>query len=121
MRRTTTFASFITSATLALALAGCAQPQVAGSDSGPGRDISVGDLVETIGRVMGRDVEAVLDEQRIRPAGSEVRRLLADPGKLQALTGWSAEVSLEEGLERTAAWFGDPANLAHYKTDRYNV
>jgi UDP-glucose 4-epimerase len=90
-------------------------------NGGTGRDISVGDLVKTIGEVMGRDVEPVLDEQRIRPPGSEVRRLLADPGKLEALTGWRAEVSLEEGLERTATWFQDPANLAQYKTDRYNV
>jgi NAD dependent epimerase/dehydratase len=90
-------------------------------NGGTGRDISVGDLVKTIGTVMGRDVEPVLDEQRIRPPGSEVRRLLADPGKLEALTGWNARVSLEEGLERTATWFQDPANLAQYKTDRYNV
>lgn len=90
-------------------------------NGGTGRDISVGDLVKTIGAVMGREVEPVLDHQRVRPAGSEVRRLLADPGKLEALTGWKARVSLEEGLERTAAWFQDPANLAHYKTDRYNV
>jgi NAD dependent epimerase/dehydratase len=90
-------------------------------NGGTGRDISVGDLVEVIGTVMGREVTAVLDEQRIRPAGSEVRRLLADPGKLEALTGWHAQVSLQEGLARTARWFGDPANLARYKTDTYNV
>jgi NAD dependent epimerase/dehydratase len=90
-------------------------------NGGTGRDISIGDLVKTIGAVMGRDVEPVLDDQRVRPAGSEVRRLLADPGRLEALTGWRAQVSLEEGLERTAAWFLEPANLARYKTDRYNV
>ena len=70
---------------------------------------------------MGRDVEPVLDEQRIRPSGSEVRRLLADPSKLMDATGWRAEFSLEDGLELTARWFQDPANLARYKTDRYNV
>jgi NDP-hexose 4,6-dehydratase len=90
-------------------------------NGGTGRDISVGDLVKTIGTVMGRDVEPVLDDQRVRPAGSEVRRLLADPGKLEAFTSWRASVTLEEGLERTAAWFQEPANLARYKTDRYNV
>ena len=50
MRRTTRIASFITSATLALALAGCAQPEVAGSDSGPGRDIQVGMAYDVGGR-----------------------------------------------------------------------
>jgi NDP-hexose 4,6-dehydratase len=90
-------------------------------NGGTGRDISIGELVTTIGTVMDRDVEAVLDPQRVRPPGSEVQRLLADPGKLSALTDWHAQVRLEEGLSRTAAWFQDPANLARYKTDRYTV
>jgi len=50
LRRSARIASFITSATLALALAGCAQPQVAGSDSGPGRDIEVGMAYDVGGR-----------------------------------------------------------------------
>jgi hypothetical protein len=28
---------------------------------------------------------------------------------------------LEAGLERTIAWFSDPANLAHYVLDGYHV
>jgi NAD dependent epimerase/dehydratase len=90
-------------------------------NGGTGRDISVGDLVAAIGAVMDREVEPVLDTQRVRPPGSEVRRLLADPGKLEAFTGWRAQVSLEDGLRRTAAWFQEPLNLARYKSDRYNV
>jgi basic membrane protein A and related proteins len=50
LRRSARIASFITSATLALALAGCAQPEVAGSDSGPGRDIQVGMAYDVGGR-----------------------------------------------------------------------
>lgn len=43
------------------------------------------------------------------PPGS-VKRRLADVSKLQNLTGWKPEVSLEEGLKRTYDWY-----LAHPK------
>ena len=33
----------------------------------------------------------------------------------------AAVVTLEEGLALTAEWFCDPANLARYKVDQYNV
>lgn len=38
------------------------------------------------------------------PPGS-VKRRLADISKLQSLTGWKPEVSLEEGLRRTYLWY----------------
>jgi len=38
------------------------------------------------------------------PPGS-VKRRLADVSKLQALTGWKPEISLEEGLKRTYEWY----------------
>jgi nucleoside-diphosphate-sugar epimerase len=40
----------------------------------------------------------VSDEQRLRPAGSEVQRLWADNRKAAALIGWRPQVSLDEGL-----------------------
>ena len=40
---------------------------------------------------------------------------------MRELTGWSAEVSLEEGLRRTVDWFREPANLARYKPEIYNI
>jgi len=90
-------------------------------NSGSNQEISIKDLVLTIAEVMGRDVSVDLDPQRIRPAGSEVMRLLADTFQLRSVTDWRPRVSLHEGLRRTAEWFTDPANLARYKTDIYNV
>lgn len=90
-------------------------------NSGSNREISVKDLVLTIAEVMGREVSVDLDPARVRPAGSEVMRLLADTTQLAQVTGWQPQVTLEEGLSRTAQWFGEPSNLAHYKTDIYNV
>ena len=90
-------------------------------NAGSGTEISIGELVRLIGDVMGHEVSVVVDPERIRPAGSEVMRLVCDSSALQAATSWKPQYTLEQGLELTAAWFCDPVNLARYKVDRYNV
>jgi NAD dependent epimerase/dehydratase len=90
-------------------------------NAGSGREVSVGDLVTTIARVMGVEVEVRLDESRLRPSGSEVMRLLADRSKLQAATGWEPTHTLEQGLSVTADWFANPTNLARYRPTIYTI
>lgn len=86
---------------------------------GTGREISIGDLVTEIARVVGCEVKVESDMQRMRPSQSEVERLLSNPGRMHDLTGWKAEVSLEEGLERTVSWMRERTSL--YKSNLYNV
>lgn len=90
-------------------------------NAGTGSDISIGDLAATLCRLMGVDADIVEDAARLRPKDSEVRRLVCDAGRLTERTGWVPTVPLEAGLERTIAWFSDPANLAHYVLDGYHV
>ncbi len=90
-------------------------------NTGSGREISIGDFVELIAAVMEADVDVKLDPGRVRPAGSEVMRLVCDSTALQEATSWKPQYSLEEGLAQTAAWFCDPVNLAAYHHDRYNI
>ncbi|QCX79731.1 UDP-glucose 4-epimerase [Streptomyces sp. YIM 121038] len=90
-------------------------------NAGTGGEISVGDLVRLIGKVMDTALDVRADEQRVRPAASEVLRLVADATRLREATGWSPGHGLEEGLARTVEFFLDPANLARYKTDIYNI
>ncbi len=88
-------------------------------------EISIGDTVSMIAEAMGVEVEVIEDADRIRPAASEVERLYACTKKAQSLIDWSPDFSGHDGfirgLAETAAWFQDPANLACYKTDRYNI
>ncbi|ANE56800.1 NAD-dependent 4,6-dehydratase LegB [Methylomonas sp. DH-1] len=84
-------------------------------------EISVGDTLNLIKRIMASDVEFLLDQQRLRPEKSEVNRLWCDNAKIKALTGFTPQVPLEEGLRRTVAWFSEAGNLKKYKTDIYNV
>jgi NAD dependent epimerase/dehydratase len=88
---------------------------------GSNHEISVRDLVALIGDVMSVAVQPVRDPQRVRPEGSEVKRLRCDNAKLQRAAGFCPAVSLREGLQRTVAWFQEPANLGRYKTSFYNV
>ena len=92
---------------------------------GSNYEISVGNTARTIARVMGKDVEIVSDEQRIRPAGSEVERLWADNTKARKLTGWTPEYGglngFERGLRTTVEWFTKPENLVRYKAGLYNI
>lgn len=83
-------------------------------------EISMADTLSTIARLMGSDVEYVVDEQRLRPSKSEVRRLWGDNTKITTLTPWRPSFTLEQGLKQTIEWFTDPANLAKYKTNIYN-
>ena len=92
---------------------------------GSGFEISVGDTAKLIAELMGREVRIASDSQRLRPAASEVERLWADTTKAKARFGWTPEYGGRDGFRRglaeTIAWFSEPANLAGYKTGRYNI
>ena len=86
---------------------------------GSGREISIGDLVATLAKVLGRRIEIHKDRKRIRPSNSEVYRLCADSGKARAILGWEPKVALEEGLSRTAAWWAKFSK--RYRPDLYII
>jgi len=88
-------------------------------NAGTGHEISIGELARTICELMGRPVPVRLENERLRPAASEVMRLICDSSKLRAATGWAPAHNLHEGLKLTIEWFLDPANLAKYRPGTY--
>lgn len=92
---------------------------------GTGFEISVHDLFMEIAGLMGVDAEIEQDEERVRPAGSEVERLCADPSLARELLGWTPDYAgldgLRRGLKETIEWFSDPKNLALYRHYSYTV
>jgi UDP-glucose 4-epimerase len=67
---------------------------------GSDEEISIRDLAARIGKIVGIDLD-------IRPGELQqggTRRRCADISKMRAL-GWSPTVGLDEGLERTVAWY----------------
>jgi NAD dependent epimerase/dehydratase len=102
-----------------LAVAECDQALGNVVNVGSGREISIGDLVELLVRISGREARVVSDPARLRPSGSEVERLLCDNSRAREWAGWKPEVDLEEGLRRTAEWMA--ANPPAGKVNRYHV
>jgi len=88
---------------------------------GSNYEISVGDTLKLIRELMGRNVEFITEEQRIRPTKSEVLRLWCDNTKIREMTGFKPRYDIRAGLKTTIDWFVNPDNLRKYKVDIYNV
>jgi len=67
---------------------------------GTGIDVTIRELAETIGEVVG--YQGRLEFDTTKPDGTP--RKLQDVSRMKAL-GWEAKVMLREGIERTYAWF----------------
>lgn len=92
---------------------------------GSGFEISIGDMVREIAALMGKEVQVEQDAERMRPENSEVERLFANYALAEQVMGWRPEYGgvegFRKGLTKTIEWFGDPANLARYRADVYNI
>ncbi|MEL6674484.1 MAG: SDR family NAD(P)-dependent oxidoreductase [Bacteroidota bacterium] len=86
-----------------------------------GRETSMQDLLDTIVRLMGREVVIATDPARLRPKTSEVFRLCGSPEKLFALTGFRPQLSLEEGLKACIAWYQDADHINKFKPHTHHV
>jgi GDP-L-fucose synthase len=67
---------------------------------GTGSDVTIREIAETIGQVVGFDGETEWDTTK--PDGTPQK--LLDVSKL-AEAGWTSKISLSEGLDRTVAWY----------------
>jgi len=85
---------------------------------GSGTEVSIGELIGLLIEVSGSSADIVQDAARIRPAGGEVHRLLADNSAIRALTSWRPRVTLRAGLQRASDWIRE--NL-HTSPVRYQV
>ena len=88
---------------------------------GMGKEISMEDLFHLICEKMSLSPSLEIDPNRIRPQHSEVKRLLCNPSKLKRLTGFTAEINLELGIETTINWFKSKSHIDLFKADIYNV
>jgi CDP-glucose 4,6-dehydratase len=66
---------------------------------------SVAEVLETIAAVSGSGLDP--EYQGAGNAAGEIDRQYVDSAKLRGLTGWSAGVSLRDGLIRTLDWYRD--------------
>lgn len=78
---------------------------------GSGFEISIGEVLDLVGRLIGRPLVPETEASRLRPQASEVERLFADAGHMATLTGWRPPHGGREGFERGLA-----ATIDWYRT-----
>jgi NAD dependent epimerase/dehydratase len=107
--------------TVAGFVAAAEAPQAIGEtmNLGVGAGVSIRELVDGIGDILGRRLLVAEDQARVRPQQSEVVRLVSENGKARQLTGWRPEVPLAAGLERTVAYLRE--RLPEYRGEQYVI
>ena len=100
-----------------VAIAGCDRGAGPRRQHRPGRGHFDRRLVERLANRLGRPIRVETDAERIRPAASEVGRLLAGTALAQELWGWAPQYSLDQALDETIAWVRD--NLPLFRVDSY--
>jgi dTDP-glucose 4,6-dehydratase len=92
---------------------------------GSGFETSVREVAEAIAAIVGVELDIATAAERVRPAASEVDRLLADSARARRLLSWqprhAGRDGFRRGLEQTIAWLREPGNLARYKPEIYNI
>ncbi|MCX6896753.1 MAG: GDP-mannose 4,6-dehydratase, partial [Verrucomicrobia bacterium] len=86
---------------------------------GQGEAVTVGQLAKRCLALTGSRARIVSQTERHRPARSEVELLLCNPAKARKLLKWKPEVSLDEGLQRTADYIR--SHLGDFRTKEYAV
>ncbi|MGH9183065.1 MAG: GDP-mannose 4,6-dehydratase [Acidimicrobiales bacterium] len=112
-----TYVDDTVSAFLAVATCDRAVGQVV--NVGSGREVAIGELAHKLIAITGDRARIVSDPARLRPAGSEVERLVCDNRRAREWAGWEPTVSLDDGLRRTSEWVR--ANRHHLDTAGYAV
>ena len=88
-------------------------------------EISIADTVQLIASCMDAEVRVETDDQRLRPADSEVDRLWCDNRRADELLGWHPVFGgiegFRRGIEKTIEWYSDARNRALFKTGSYTL
>lgn len=100
-----------------IALASCKEAEGKVVNIGTGEEWSIGRTAELLMEITGHAPPIVLEDQRLRPVGSEVNRLVADARLMHSLTGWVPRTGFAGGLKATSEWIA--GHLASFDQSRY--
>ncbi len=74
-------------------------------NAGTGKAVSIHKVLKKLISISGVNKKIIIDKKRFRPNNSEVYNLVASSKKLNKLTNWKPEFSLEQGLQETIEWW----------------
>ena len=88
-------------------------------------EISIEETVFLIAKLMNNEIQIKSEENRLRPANSEVNRLYGDNTLLKELTDWEPKFAgidgFKKGLNLTIEWFSKRENISLYRPNNYSV
>lgn len=84
---------------------------------GTGVGVTIGEVAERLMKVSDHVVPIQTEQQRLRPDGSEVERLLCDSSVANEVLGFAARVDLDTGLLRV--YENVQRRIGSYRPDRY--
>lgn len=84
---------------------------------GTGVGTRIGDLVDLILSVMGKDIPVQQTEDRTRPPDSEVFELICDTTRTREVLGWEAPTGLEQGVRETVDFI--TTHIDRYRPQEY--
>lgn len=84
-----------------------------------GEGMSIRELADLSQALFKTKKPIVCAEERVRPQGSEVEKLIGDSTRLRKEIGWKPNVGIEDGLMRTARWI--ERNLKNIDVKKYGV
>lgn len=104
--------TYVANAVQALRKAATA-PGVSGNvyNVGCGRNVTILDLINALNKLLGTDLEAIHGPSR----AGDVRFSLADISRTRADLGYDPQVSFEDGLAKTMAWYQETDAVSGHK------
>lgn len=86
---------------------------------GTGTAVTIGHVAELSMQVVGRRLPIVTEVVRARPTNSEVMALICDASAARQRCGWTAKISLEEGLRCVALFVEE--NIHRFRPEEYTT
>jgi NAD dependent epimerase/dehydratase len=88
-----------------------------------GFEISIKNLLTEISKIIGKKKKIIIEKKRVRPAKSEVTRLLGSNSKALKLLKWKPKVknlsSFRMALKETISWYKKGENLSMFNTNEF--
>jgi dTDP-glucose 4,6-dehydratase len=86
---------------------------------GTGHGVTIGDVATMVLSMCSGPKQVQADQERLRPARSEVLALVCNNAKAKTLLGWEPQYTLRQGLQKTLAYI--QAHLHLYKTHTFTL
>jgi NAD dependent epimerase/dehydratase len=97
--------TFVTDTARAFALAAVSDDAVGRVvNLGTSTEISIAELCERVGAILGKTLSVRTRDERTRPARSEVDRLFSDNSLARDILRWEPAVDIDRGLRATCEW-----------------